>query len=73
MHATASVISDAYAGPVLLSSVREAAAGAEGTDWVSQAYAGDGNCFRGIMVGICLEGVVMFGLYGIWQVFHIIR
>jgi hypothetical protein len=73
MHVTASVLTDAHAGPVLLSSEYEAPAFAKGSDWESVSGQQDGNCFRGILLGFCLEGALGLCLYGMWQVWHIVR
>lgn len=33
----------------------------------------DGSCVRGFLVGIGLEGAAALGIYGIWQLCHLVR
>jgi hypothetical protein len=33
----------------------------------------DGSCVKGFLVGIGLEGAAALGIYGIWQLCHLVR
>lgn len=33
----------------------------------------DGNCLRGLVVAIGLEGAAALGVYALWQLWHLIR
>lgn len=33
----------------------------------------EGNCVKGLLVGIGLEGAAALGVYGIWQLCHLVR
>ena len=42
-------------------------------DCASDAAEEDGNCVRGFLVAVCLECAMVAGVFGIWQVWHLIR
>jgi hypothetical protein len=42
-------------------------------DYASEAAEEDGNCVRGFLVAICLECVIVAGVFGVWHVWHMIR
>jgi hypothetical protein len=46
---------------------------ARNTDSPFDADAEDGNCLKGALVGLCLEGAMAISLYGIWQAWHLMR
>jgi hypothetical protein len=38
-----------------------------------EAELEDGNCLKGAVVGLCLEGAMALGLFCIWQGWHLLR
>jgi hypothetical protein len=43
------------------------------TDFAAEACEEDGNCIKGFLVAICMEGAAALGVYGIWQIWHLFR
>jgi hypothetical protein len=43
------------------------------TDSVSDANEKEGNLLNGLLVALCLEGAMALGVFGLWQVWHLIR
>jgi hypothetical protein len=41
-------------------------------DVVPKAYEEEGNCMKGLLVGIGLEGAAALGVYCLWQLWHLI-
>jgi hypothetical protein len=39
----------------------------------AKPYEEDGCCMKGLLVGIGLEGAAAMGIYGLWQLWHLIR
>ncbi len=73
MQATASNLTNAYNVPVLLSSLCEEPGVAKETEREPAYIQADGNCFRGILLGFCLEASVGLCVFGMWQVWHILQ
>ncbi|MGD0630249.1 MAG: hypothetical protein ABR987_12905 [Terracidiphilus sp.] len=42
-------------------------------DFASKACEEDGSCVKGLVVAICLEGAAALSVFGIWQLWHLIR
>jgi hypothetical protein len=42
-------------------------------EYESDADVVGGSCVRGLLTGICLEGIMALGIYGAWQVWHLLR
>jgi len=40
---------------------------------VPETYEVEGSCIKGLLVGIGLEGAAALGVYGLWQLWHLIR
>jgi len=38
-----------------------------------QRVVKDGNCVKGLLVAIALEGTVALSVFGVWHLWHIIR
>jgi len=45
----------------------------KGSERAADGGAGDGSCFSGAFVALALEAVAALGVYGIWQLWHILR
>jgi hypothetical protein len=73
MQASASILTEAQTGPALLSSARGTVAIAKETDHETGSAQEDGNCFRGILVGLCVECALGFCVYGVWHIWHLVR
>jgi len=73
MHATASMVTGAYAGPGLAPSGCEAPAFPKESDCQSESGAQDGSCIKGFIVALGLEAATALCICGIWQVWHLIR
>lgn len=73
MHATASMLSDAYSGPVLAPSVCRISEIAGEPDHFYETIAENGNCVRGLVVALGLEAATALSLCLLWQVWHHIR
>jgi len=35
--------------------------------------SGDGRCMKGLLVGVALECVAGLGVFGVWQLWHLLR
>jgi len=42
-------------------------------DVVPEANEEGGSCMKGLMVGMGLESAAALGVYGLWQLWHLIR
>jgi hypothetical protein len=42
-------------------------------DFWREAEMEDGSCPMGVLVGLCLEGVMAVGVYGIWELWQLLR
>jgi hypothetical protein len=73
MQATATLPTDAHAGPGLMSFDCELSFFASETDLETLSIRKSGNCIQGFLVGICLEGVFALCLYGVYHIVHIVR
>lgn len=45
---------------------------ARGASRAPDANADEGSCLKGVLVGIGLEGAVALGIWGLWQVWHLL-
>ena len=54
-------------------SVCEAPETAEGMDRQYDSPAEGVHCARGILTMVGLEAAAVFGLYGLWQLWHLVR
>ncbi len=41
--------------------------------FVPEASEEEGSCVKGLVAAICLEGAAALGIFGIWQLWHLIR
>jgi hypothetical protein len=69
----ASILTDAHVGPVLVSSVSEVFASPKEVQALPVPTSEGLKGARAAMVAIGLEAVAGLGLYGVWQVWHILR
>lgn len=69
----ATLVTEAHTGSALRSSVSAGPALVQVTDQQSASIQEDGNCFRGILLGLCLECVLGFCVYGMWHLWHLVR
>lgn len=63
----------ASSNPMLLLYLSGAAEWVRAGDDLPAPSTDDGNCLIGLSVALGLEAVMAFSLYGIWQVWHLIR
>jgi hypothetical protein len=73
MGTTASILSNAPTDSNFLSSACEPRALAKGALPAHLSIRHYGICLQGFLVGLCLEGVLALGLYGLYQVAYVSR
>jgi hypothetical protein len=73
MHVTATLPMEAQTVPAMISPAREVSSFAQESDLGSLSMQGHGNCIKGFLVGLCLEGALALCLYGVYHIGHVIR
>lgn len=73
MNTTASFIGDAQTGPVLQSSVSETRAYVSGAVKAPGTFRLYGECLRGFLAGLCLQGALALCFYGMYVFGHMAR
>jgi hypothetical protein len=67
------ICTDADANRTPLIAVREGLRAAGEADSRSRVRSEGVRCFRGTLVALGLEAVMVLGVYGIWQAWHLLR
>jgi hypothetical protein len=67
------ILEDRHTATALRNSVCEGSALTIESESNSLSLQEYGTCFHGFLLGLCLEGTLALGLYGIYYVSHVIR
>ena len=73
MHATASVTHGTQDSSLPVSSVWDAPASEEDMDRLAGANESPGSFAKGALVALGIEAAMVFIIWGIWQIWHLVR